>query len=231
MKNHNQYCGPLTPAEIAAGMNAARENAARLSNDARLLFENERYASSLALAILAVEESGKESVLRGLAAAASDAEVQKAWRSYRSHTSKNAHWAMFNYFFKGARKLGDFLPVFESGAEHTHTLDRAKQLSIYTDMSKKGFWAKPTKIVTKGMAEGILNIAEMLSKGREVSCEEMELWAEYLKPVWRISNGARQTALIGWDKEMRKRGLTPADTITMEEFVTVGIQLPQKRAN
>lgn len=59
VKNLNQYRGPLSSTEIAAGMNAARENTNRLAKDAKLLFEQERYPSALALAILAIEETGK----------------------------------------------------------------------------------------------------------------------------------------------------------------------------
>ena len=40
------------------------ENARRLLSDAELLFENERYRSATALAILSMEEAGKACVIR-----------------------------------------------------------------------------------------------------------------------------------------------------------------------
>src|SRR6266852_7957358 len=49
-----QYRGPLSSSEIAEGMNVARQNAARLVKDARLLFDNKSYASAVALSILAI---------------------------------------------------------------------------------------------------------------------------------------------------------------------------------
>jgi hypothetical protein len=54
-KGLDQYRGSLSPAQIAAGMNAARENASRLLNDAKLLAQSERFASAAALAILSIE--------------------------------------------------------------------------------------------------------------------------------------------------------------------------------
>jgi hypothetical protein len=48
-----------------------------------------RIPSSLALAILAIEEAGKISILRRLAVALADIEVSDVWKEYRSHTSKN----------------------------------------------------------------------------------------------------------------------------------------------
>ena len=62
-----QYKGKLTAEEVAAGINAARQNAKRLFHSAEILFANGDYATSVSLAILAIEESGKSSILRGIA--------------------------------------------------------------------------------------------------------------------------------------------------------------------
>jgi AbiV family abortive infection protein len=70
-------------------MNCANSNAERLLNDAELLYENGRYASAVGLAVLAVEEAGKEAMLRSLALARNANELKEAWRDYRTHTSKN----------------------------------------------------------------------------------------------------------------------------------------------
>src|ERR1035437_2550915 len=110
VKKVQQYRGRLSSAEIAQGMNAARENAKRLAKDAQLLLENERYASALALAILSIEEAGKEPVLRGLAVASDEKQLQERWRDYRSHTSKNAFWPLHHLLQEGASKPEDFLP-------------------------------------------------------------------------------------------------------------------------
>ena len=62
-----QYKGKLDPEQIAQGMNAARRNAQRLADDAKLLLSAKRYPTAASLAILSIEESGKVSILRGIA--------------------------------------------------------------------------------------------------------------------------------------------------------------------
>ena len=65
----SQYRGKLSPAQIADGMNAAIRNARRLSDDARTLFDLERYPTAASIAVLSIEESGKVSILRLITAA------------------------------------------------------------------------------------------------------------------------------------------------------------------
>ncbi|PDT50911.1 MULTISPECIES: AbiV family abortive infection protein [Sinorhizobium] len=79
-----QYKGRSSAAEIAYGMNAAARNAKRLIHDAELLFENGRYPTALSIAILAIEEAGKISILRGLSVAPDDKTLIAAWRDYRT---------------------------------------------------------------------------------------------------------------------------------------------------
>lgn len=105
-KGLDQYRGSLSPAQIAAGMNAARENASRLLNDAKLLAQSERYASATALAILSVEEVGKDGFLRELSYANDPKAIKNAWRRYRSHTSKNAIWVAPDLAMKGIEYMG-----------------------------------------------------------------------------------------------------------------------------
>jgi AbiV family abortive infection protein len=223
MTKSQPYRGRLSSAEIAEGMNVARQNASRLANDARLLLENERYASALALIILSIEESGKTMVLRGLAVASTDKELTARWRDYRSHTSKNSHWLLVDMFVKGARRLEDFLPLFDPTAEHPQVLDQIKQLSLYTDSFKKGQWSVPDKTVSKELVEALLPVAEIFSRTHDVTPEEIDLWIQYMKPVWNALGDERDKALIEWDKEMRRRGLiTEERTVSMETFITTG---------
>ena len=103
----SQYSGPLTPAQISDGMNAARKNAGRLAQDARLLLENSRLASATASAILSIEESGKTNVLRSLAIANDTQEIKALWKEYRSHTKKNVLALLPELVRQGAHSLKD----------------------------------------------------------------------------------------------------------------------------
>jgi AbiV family abortive infection protein len=99
----NPYWGKLPPDKIAEGMNIARRNAARLASDARTMFETRHYETAAALAILAIEESGKVSILRELALATDDREAKDSWKRLRSHTAKNAMWIFPELVGRGAR--------------------------------------------------------------------------------------------------------------------------------
>jgi len=96
-KRLNSYKGRLDYAQIADGINAARRNALRLLEDAQILLRAERYATAASLAILSIEESGKQHILRGLALATADEELLGLWRDYRSHTKKNIPKLAFAY--------------------------------------------------------------------------------------------------------------------------------------
>ena len=224
-----QYRGPLASSEIAEGINAARKNSARLAKDARLLFDNERYASAVALSILAIEEAGKDPILRGLAVARDGAELKKAWVDYRSHTKKNVLWSLMDSLLKGARRASDFLPMFDPDAAHPFILDQLKQITFYTDCLGKRHWSVPENIATKEAAESLVKIAEIHSQCRETTIEEIDLWIQYMKPVWHATDASREQALIEWDREMRHRGLVKANnTTTMEQFFVEGVYPPEE---
>jgi AbiV family abortive infection protein len=222
-----QYRGPLSSSEIAEGMNAARQNAVRLVKDAQFLFDNKSYASAIALSILAIEEAGKEHVLRGLAVARDEAELNEAWRDYRRHTKKNILWPFIDAVQKGARRADDFLPLFDPDAEHPFILDQLKQISFYTDCLRKGHWSVPEKVATKEASQSLLKIAESFTHTREITTEEIDLWIQYMKPVWHATDGSKEQALIEWDKEMRRRGLAK-NSMTMEQFFVEGVRPPKK---
>ncbi|HWT81560.1 MAG TPA: AbiV family abortive infection protein [Candidatus Methylomirabilis sp.] len=112
-KRLDQYSGHLNAAHIAEGINLARRNANRLAADSAALLDAGRLPSAAALAVLAIEEAGKCSILREIALAREEKELLEAWRSYRSHTTKNRTWPFVELFFRGARKLNDFAPLFE----------------------------------------------------------------------------------------------------------------------
>lgn len=101
----NQYSAQLEPDELAAGINAAQQNAGRLAEDASQLLAAGRFPTAAALSVLAIEEAGKVSVLRSLALARDQKETIGAWREYRSHTKKNVSWILPQLAADGARRL------------------------------------------------------------------------------------------------------------------------------
>lgn len=117
-----KYRGWLTESEITEGMNASRRNALRLYADARLLYDNSRYASALGLACLSIEESAKVSLLRGFATA-QDADVMKRrWKEFRNHNHKTLPWVWLALFARKMKELRGLDPGPQITPQETETL-------------------------------------------------------------------------------------------------------------
>jgi AbiV family abortive infection protein len=217
-KKLQQYKGPLSPAQIAEGMNAAAANARRLYEDAATLLDGKRYPTALSLAVLSIEESGKCSILRMLSMGRNEQDRQNAWRDYRSHIAKNVMWVFLDLFKKGARGLWDFLPMFDDTGEHTYLLDQIKQLGFYTDCLGSAHWSVPDKVVSADLAAGIVKIAELLLAKRQVTPREIELWARHMRGIWGQAKETAEAAVLSWHRDMYAEGLTEDDPSIAERF-------------
>ena len=200
-----------------------RRQARRVATDARLLLNQKRLPSACALAVLAIEEAGKASVLRSIALAENDADLKHAWREYRSHTSKNRLWPIIEYVMKGARKLEDFAPLLDEDSEHPQLLDQVKQISFYTDCLAKAHWSVPEEVIDEGLASVLVLTSELLGKGEDVSTREIELWIKHLSPVWRQTDEVREKGVCDWYSAMQAEGLRPPGNNSMQKFILEGI--------
>jgi len=189
-----QYRGRLTPAQIAEGMNAAIRTARRLAEDARLLFDNGRFATAASIAILAIEEAGKMSVLRGLSTA-KDRELHRDWKNYRSHTEKNRMTALLDYIAQGANRLEGFRDMFRPDAEHAQLFDSVKQLGFYSDCLGDAHWSEPSNVVDEKLSRFLLTLAEVVARTDLVTEREIELWARRFTDVPTSDMAALTAAL------------------------------------
>jgi len=218
-KKLNAFKGRLTAAQLADGMNAAVENAARLASDAEALFDRESYPTAVSVAALAIEEAGKVMILRELALARSDEEVRDCWKDYRSHTRKNASWIIVELFANGARNLDDFREMFNSHATHPTLLDNLKQLGFYTDCLSQARWSRPASVIDKELARGILRVAKLLAIGPVHTAREIELWIEHVGPVWKQEMSWMKQAVVNWQEAMHREGLSAEPSDFMKAFV------------
>ncbi len=218
-----QYKGKLTSKQIAEGMNIANRNALRLFQDAKLMLDNGRVPSAIALSILSIEESGKTTVLREIALARDQKELISGWREYRQHTSKNQHWLFIDNVLRGASRLKDFGNLYDSTSSHPQLLDAIKQLCLYTDCLGNGKWSIPDDTSDIDLAKALIAVAECFCQSDEVTEQEIDLWVCHMQPVFRTTQDAMQNALIAWDYDMRSKGLSKTRT-TMEQFITDGIK-------
>lgn len=208
-KKLDAYRGRLDPAKIANGMNAARTNATRLIQDAELLLEHSRWPAAAALAILAIEEAGKITILRRMSTAKADSEVADVWREYRSHTSKNLAWIVPQLAVAGARTLDQFAPAFDANSDHPYVLDQLKQIAFYTDCLGAAHWSEPQELIDENLARTLVRIARVLSASeRRFSEKEIQLWIEYMGPVEKTDGSGMKSALIAWGRAMKAAGLS-----------------------
>jgi len=223
-KRLDQYKGVLSPKELANGMSIAMRNAERLCDDASLLLENRRFASAAALAVLAIEEAGKLSILRRLATATTDAMIASCWREYRSHTHKNRIGGVGDLFAKGGRKLDDFAALFVDDAEYPHLMDQLKQVALYSDCLGSARWSEPSTVVGEELAKQIVQTARIVTQFRPITETEIELWIKHIGPVSGQHPEWAKHALENWYEDMQKHGLMPEGDNTMRRFIREGLR-------
>lgn len=205
-----RYVGPLSPAQAASGIAAATQTARRLLIDAELLLENKRWERATALAILAIEEMGKVSILRSILLARNAEELKSEWRSYRSHAKKNVRWISLDLFLKGARKLEDYKAIFDSRSPHGRVLDALKQDCFYSDASENGKWSSPDQKISPQLAKNLFAVAKMeVQDGPSpmTSEAELELWVKHLLPVLKGPMPEMKKALAACYTEAEEKGV------------------------
>ncbi|MFU1519955.1 AbiV family abortive infection protein [Vreelandella alkaliphila] len=218
-----QYKGRLSASQIASGINVAIKNSRRLFEDASLLFDNGRYPSALALAILSIEESGKASILRSLSLADDVKELKEGWKRYRSHKDKNTHWIALDMMLEGARSLEDLSRISDPDSDHPKILDQLKQVALYTDCLGSAHWSFPEEVVEKDLAAGILRTADIFSRKQNCTEEHISLWVKHMLPVKNQPQSIQNQALLNWFNEMKAKGHITEGEVAFKDFLGVDV--------
>lgn len=206
-----EYKGRLNYKQIAEGMNAANRNTLRLVEDAEVLLKAERYATAASLSILSIEEAYKKTILRSLALAKTDDELQRSWKEYRTHTKKNVLWLMPQLVAEGARQLDDFHSLFEPESKHPYMLDKVKQIGFYTDCLGSAHWSEPSNVIDKDLATTLVKIARVFISKRDITEKEIEIWIKHLGEAMKSDPATQKKALLHWFAEMKELGLMPQE--------------------
>lgn len=204
-----QYVGALTPAQAADGIEAALKNALSLLEEAELLLKNNRWQRAAALAILAIEEAGKPSLIRGLLVAANSKDLQDKWKEYRTHTKKNLMWILPQLTVKGATHLEDLRPIFDESRDHGRVLDAIKQIAIYSDAYGNCHWSLPEHAVEESLATSLVEIARIFAKADKAMTSEAELtiWVKHMRPVRKCPMNEMKRALLACYAEAESSGV------------------------
>jgi AbiV family abortive infection protein len=214
-----QYRSKLTPEQIAEGMTRTLKNAERLAKDAELLMKAASVPSAVALAILSIEESGKVSIFRQMAAAVEEKEWAELWKAYRTHTKKNTLWIFGDLVKNGARALDDLLPIVDADSDHPDVLDQLKQLSIYTDCFTNAKWSSPSEVDLNAIAPYLVKMAKIFGKPKTVTVKEVQLWQKHLLPVKNAPMETQKAAVAAWFQEMGEFGLYEASSEQVGDFL------------
>ena len=205
-----QYHQKLTPDKAAKGIKAAIENSKSLLADAELLYENKRYERAVALAILAIEEAGKPSIIRGIILEDDPKQLKEQWYNYRNHKEKNANWIVPELISNGAKHIEEMRKTVDKNSDHGQILENLKQLAFYTDAFSKCKWSSPKEVITSELAEIILKVAKTMVGGDDkhmATGVELELWVKHMKPTWKQETFKMKQALINFYQESEELGL------------------------
>lgn len=213
-----QYKGRLTPQQAAEGITVALTNAKALVKDSELLLEHERYPRAAALAILAIEEAGKVSLIRALLLARDESEVREEWRAYRSHTKKNVLYILPDLAARGAKSSQDLWPTMGPNSDHPEVLEALKQVALYTDAYGACRWSLPGDAITSDIATSLVSVARLLSQGGApmTTAQELELWVKHVGPVWKKEMWEMRQALAACYAEAEERGFLKGQSSAAE---------------
>jgi AbiV family abortive infection protein len=222
------FRGPMSPQQIADGMNAVARNALRLHEDAKLMLAGSRYPSACMLAVLSVEEAGKVPILRQLACAKDKQAANKAWRAFSDHREKNAHWIFSDEVRAGAQTLSDFNKLYDRESSHPEALDTVKQIALYVDCHGEGHWSEPDVVIDEVTAAAIVRISGVMLPKTDVTLREIELWIEHLGSDWNNRIAVRK--YYAFEKAMIEEGLSAHTLEDIARFLGVDADLEEAAA-
>lgn len=156
------YQGPLSREHAQKGIDAALTNAIRLVFEANRLYEQELFATAVAIGSVALEEFAKFFVLQALSEEVDPRKIQKLWKDYRNHRSKAAPlvYALLGFSQSdGPNELTFDVERIISEYSHDHpehnSLNKARQLSLYSDCEcdeGEPKWTIPHESITPAIA-------------------------------------------------------------------------------
>src|SRR5262245_40971044 len=218
-KKSSSYRGPLTPQQIADGMNAIGRNARRLHVDAKTMLKAKRYPSACSLAVLSIEEAGKFPIMRQLACAKGKHALDAAWRAFSDHRQKNAHWIFADEVGKGARTLSDFNKLYDRASDHPIVLDRLKQIGFYVDCYGEAHWSAPEDVIDKNVAKSLVATSGIMLPKKHVTAREIELWIKHLGNDW--NNRIAVAKFYAFEMAMIEEGLSDHSVEDIERFLGI----------
>jgi len=129
----------LSAKDLADGRLAALKNARDLVRDAEILLKNKRWARTVFLTMIAVEELGKYLMIVSALVNVLGGKVEwgKFWKRFRNHEEKLGNVVMFNAGL--ADSVEQTIALIEKSTDHTKLLQSKKLNALYTDYRSSRF--------------------------------------------------------------------------------------------
>lgn len=178
------YRGKLTVSEASLLINAIIANAIDLCVDSTLLFERGRFARSLSLSNLALEEMGKAFIVLNILAAPNQNKLNDAWSEFVSHRDKNYTWLLpLLNEMRDEISLETYTKLTNNKGDFSFIPHQLKMNGFYVDVDLKRNIIKPQNI-DKGLADHFLKTAITVSTEDVIWKDEncLKIWAKYHIP-------------------------------------------------
>lgn len=213
------YRGRLTPLKCAEGINAARSNARRLCDAARILLSAGHFSAATQLCVVAVEEAGKEEWLRDLLVAETEDDVSRAWMACRNHRMKNSR--LFGPLVADAGgSMLDLLRV-KADSNLAQLAEDLKQSATYTDCVADQVWTKPAVAVAREAAIRLLDSAKRLINDGDVAIVELEILLDFAQRRKAAeTDEERRVIFLEGQRELRRRGFNALLEPELQEILS-----------
>ncbi|NOU12232.1 MAG: AbiV family abortive infection protein [Nitrospira sp.] len=209
------YFGPLTPAQVAEGIQSAVSNAKKLYAEAKLLLEAQYWERAAVLAIQSMEEAAKPKHLRVLLLAKTDHELHQAWKAYRTYDARELRRLRFYFECVGSNAIDeDMAPLFDEPTYVTQWLASLRQRGMSVDAFDTGRWSTPSTAIGEGVAAKLVRSAESILSSippTMTTASALTLFVKHLKPIWRCTGSELSKAVWACYLEAQECGLLEGD--------------------
>lgn len=191
------FTGRLSPGSAIKGVQLLQENAARLTEDAKILLQAKRYPSAAMMAVMALDELSRFFHPLMFAALHTQKQLTEGWKQFRSNRS-NFPWSIFQ------RRIDWLVPGAMSDQELNDMLSFIRALGSGADYIAPGLWLDPKELISAELAASIVGTAELFCKNT-VKPRSMEIWMEAVGSLPR--NATIEFALKKYQAMLESEGL------------------------
>jgi AbiV family abortive infection protein len=209
------YNGPLTPAQVAEGIQSTITNSKKLYAEAKLLLEARCWERAAVLAIQSMEEASKPKHLRLLLLAKTDDELHKTWEAYQTYDAREIRQRRFSFVRLGSNAVDeDMAPLFGEPTHVAEWLASLRRRGMSVDAFNAGQWSTPSSTLDEGLAAKFVHSAEDILSSISLTmttAPTLTLFVKHLKPIWVCTGSQLSNAVWACYREAQEHGFLEGD--------------------